>query len=191
MTLSTLGVAFLFVAGAQGAERVPVSDLQNEVLRVIDAQSETEWYNALEALRASVGDERDVLVQQLFHLLRQSTSTREGMAFAVIRRAFPISDEEVRRGLLPLLEERDDEAQHAAVSSVLTEFEDRFPNGDQDFFVYLPYLGTEPPPGLVQHMITTDPDAALRTFFKRYPKLPPRRHRKLPPEEMVYAGRQR
>ena len=188
MTLSTLGVAFLFVAGTQGAERVPVSDLQNEVLRVIDAQSETEWYNALEALRASVGDERDVLVQQLFHLLRQSTSTREGMAFAVIRRALPVSDEEVLSGLLPLLEERDDEAQLAAVRSVLTEFEN-LPNGDTDFAAYIPFLRTEPPLGLVQHMLTTDPDAALRTFVRRSLKLPPRRHRK--PTAVLHAGRQR
>ena len=109
MTLSILGVAFLGVA-AQGAEAVQVPDPQNEIRRAIDAQSETEWHRALEVLRASAGEEHRGLIQQLFRFLRQSTSTREAMAFGLISEALSIPDMHLVSALVPLLD-TDDEAQ--------------------------------------------------------------------------------
>ena len=126
MVLSILGVAFLGVAGAQGAEPVQVPDLQDEIHRAINAQSEAEWRNALDALRMAGGEEHRELIQQLFRLTREATSTREAMAFGAIREALSIPDDHVANALL----EMTDDTQRAALRSVLSESEDHSPGGN-------------------------------------------------------------
>ena len=129
MILSILGVAFLGVAGAQGAEPVQAPDLQDEIQRAVNAQSEAEWRNALDALRAAGGEEHGELIRQLFRLAREATSTREAMAFGVIREALSIPDSDVVNALEPLLETADD-TRRAALRSVLSESEDHSPGGN-------------------------------------------------------------
>ena len=165
MILSTLGVAMLVVAGAQETERVVAPDLRDEIHRVIGAQNDTERNNALDALRAGAGEEHEILIRELFRFFRESTNTREAMAFALIRGALPIPDEHLIRALAPLFEQRDDTL-NAALSDVLSEFEQRSPSGGPDFAVYLPFLTSEPRPGLMRYMMATDRDAALRTLAR-------------------------
>ena len=168
MILSTLGAAVLFVAStqvasAQETERILDSDLRDEIHQTIEAQGESERNNALETLRANAGERHEVLIRQLFHFLRESTNTREAMAFALVRRALVIPDEDVVRALVPLFEGADDRLT-AALSGVLSEFERESPLGSSDFTAYLGFINAEPRPGLVSHMMATDPDVALRTI---------------------------
>ena len=167
MILTTLGTAFLYVAGVQPVESRQVPDLQDEIHRAIDAQSETEWETALEALRTSAGDGHRALVLQLFRVLIGSTSTREAMAFGAIREALSIPDTDVINALVPLLESSD-EAQLAALRGVLSEFEDHSPGGEPDFSVYLDFLrgGIEQRPGLVRYMTGIDRNAANLTLAR-------------------------
>ena len=165
MILSTLGAAMLVVAGAQETERVVAPDFRDEIHRVIGAQSDTERNNALDALRAGAGEEHEVLLRELFRFFRESTNTREAMAFALIRGALSVPDEHLIRALVPLFEQGDDTL-NAALSDVLSEFEQRSPVGGPDFAAYLPFLTSEPRPGLMRHMMATDRDAALRTLAR-------------------------
>ena len=160
MISSTLGAAFLYVAAAQGAEPGQVADLQEEIHRAIDAESETELDGALAALRARADEDHGILIQQLFRFLRASTSTAEAMAFGAIREALSIRDEHVINALVPLLE-TDDEEELAALGGVLSEFEGHSPGGAPDFAVYEPFLrAASPPRGLLRHMNRIDPNAA-------------------------------
>ena len=129
MILGILGVAFLGVAGAQGAEPVQVPDLQDEIRRAVNAESEAEWRNALDVLRAAGGEDHGELIRQLFRLAREATSTREAMAFGVIREALSIPDSHVVNAL-GLLEIADD-TQRAALRNMLSESEDHSFGGNQ------------------------------------------------------------
>ncbi len=160
-TLGAAGAAVLLVAGAQ--ERVSAPDLRDEIHRAINAQSETERDTALEALQANAGEDHEDLIRELFAFLRQSTSTREGMAFAAIRRALSIPDEHIVRALVPLFEGAD-ESLNAALSGVLSEFESHSVDGSADFAAYVPFLTGEPPVGLVRHMRSIDLRAASRAL---------------------------
>ena len=162
-TLGAAGVAVLLAAGTQEPERVSVPDLQDEIYRVVDAQSETERETALKALQANAGDEHEALIRELFGFLRQSTSTREAMAFAGIRQVLSIPDEHIIRALVPLFEEGD-ESLNAALSGVLSGFESRSPDDGADFTAYVPFLTGEPPAGLVRHMRSIDRGAASRAL---------------------------
>ena len=169
MILSTLGPAVLLFASAlsastQGTERVPDDpDLRDEIHRTINAQSEGEWNGALEALRTNAGERHEVLIRQLFRFLRESTNMREAMAFALLRRALPIPDDDVIHALVPLFEGADDTLA-TALGGVLSEFERESPVGSADFTAYLGFITAEPRPGLVSHMMATDRNVALRTI---------------------------
>ncbi len=127
MTLTVLGAVFLCVAGAQEAEYPLVLNMDQEIRSVIDARSQEEWRSALDELRTRAGEEHAVLIRQLFLFLRQSTTTKEAMAFGAIREALEIPDEHVIRALEPLLDGADTQLREA-LDGVLSEFRDEGPN---------------------------------------------------------------
>ncbi|MYD88262.1 MAG: hypothetical protein F4Y14_20140, partial [Acidobacteria bacterium] len=123
MTLTTFVALFLSVGGAQETETRFVLSMEQEIRNVIDAQSEREWQSALDALQENAGDQHERLVPQLFLFLRQATTTREAMAFGIIRQGLEIPDDHVIRALEPFREGADD-AMLAALAGVLSEFEE-------------------------------------------------------------------
>ena len=127
MTPIVLVAVVLFAAGAQEVEYPLVLNMDQEIRSVIDAQSQEEWRSALGALRTRAGEENAILIRQLFLFMRQSTTTKEAMAFGAIREALEIPDEHVIRALEPLLDGAD-AALRAELDDVLSEFQDAGPN---------------------------------------------------------------
>ena len=140
----------------------PNRDLRAEILRTIHAENEIELSEALDALRARAGERHQALILALFAFLQDSTSTREGMAFAGIRQRLAIPDRDIVAALAPLFEEADDKL-NAAVADALREFE-KDDEGRVDFTAYVPVLRDKTAPGLVKHMRGLDERAARRAI---------------------------
>ena len=162
-SLSGAGAAVLLVAGIQEPERRSDPDLRNEIHEAINAEGKRERDTALDALRRNAADDHEILIRELLSFLRESTSTREGTAFASIRRALSIPDEHIIRALVPLFESAD-ASMNAALSGGLSEFEVDATSGKPDFTAYVPFLTGQAPPGLLRHMRAIDQNATSRAL---------------------------
>jgi hypothetical protein len=155
---------------AQQATVLPRPDpaLQAAIRRVTAPTDEADQTEALAELRERAGPAHAALVPQLFLFSFAASDTREGMAMGVVLDALAVPAGDVVRALVPLLES-EDPAVHAEVGNALSEYEDRSIERGADFGVYRPYLeGPERdvPAGLVRHLFSVDPGAALRALAR-------------------------
>ena len=161
---AALVLVLALLGGARQAGREPElrpdPALQAGIRRLVAAASPDEQHRALDALRAEGGGAHERLVPQLLLFSREARDTKEAMVLGFVLRQLAVPAEHVLRALVPLLESPDVELR-ADVGGVLSEYEHLSPDRGADFSVYRPFLEGEPPPGLVRHVLATDPGAAL------------------------------
>ena len=159
-----LGSALL----AQTSARVPTPDpdAQREIRAVMHAQANADRDAALGQLEARRQAAPRVLAEQLFLYSASASSTRDGMAFGVLRPRLGLEDETLVAALVGFLESTD-EPLRAEAARFLAEFEGAEADRPPTFVHYRPFLeapirrGAEPPPGLTRHVYETDPGRAL------------------------------
>ena len=126
---------------------------------------------ALSELTAlAAAKERDLVVQ-LFVYSRDATTTRDAMAFGLLRAHVGVSDDAIVRALVPLLESSQASTRRA-VAGFLSEFEHRSATRPPDYRAYRDLLAREhskgraPGAGFVRHLFETGPGVALLLFAR-------------------------
>lgn len=161
------------VALAQRAVELPVPDalVQAEIRAVVHAAGPDDHAAALDALSVRRRADAPGLAAQLFLYSAAATSTRDGMALALLARQLHLERGDLARAVVPYFESELGELR-AAAAGVMAEYEGAEPDRPPSFAVYVPFLQEalhaerEPPPGLMAHLYATHPGTALRTWMR-------------------------
>ncbi len=151
---------------AQDAEREAYeprldADVQRVIHTCVHAATPAERDATLIELGTLARNDAPALVTQLFLYSEAATTTRDGMAFGLLREPLALRDADLLAALIPVFESSKPDLRRGAAGA-LSEFEGADARTPPDFGVYRAWV-TEGRlrAGFARHLFTTSPAAAL------------------------------
>ncbi len=150
----------------------PAPEMQAMITCAI-GEDATDRQAAIDELKAAAQQDAEKVIRQMLVFHAEAKTTRQAMAFGMLKRELALPARTVVRAVVPMLDAGDD-ALESAAGGVLAEYEDQSATRPPDFSYYREIISEaiekkqSPPQGLVARMYDIDPGTALLTMMRSH-----------------------